>query len=196
MRQATDDMLIELELAQELTGPMRLETEYRGSAVQLQLLPAQAAKFDQPDSPGELELSVRLRKSLAIALCDGRLLVHSDCEQHIRKAPAMGAAEEDARAAHASHQAWFDLWSEADQSLSDIRVARDLVLRPAGRDGQTEWRLGPDTYFLIGDNLPASEDSRAWQMAGLPRVKIVGRVPAAAAKVDEHAARPLPLLGP
>lgn len=39
--------------------------------------------------------------------------------------------------------------------------------------GQTQVTLGPDEYFVLGDNRPASSDSRSWGI--LPRANIVGR---------------------
>ncbi len=37
------------------------------------------------------------------------------------------------------------------------------------------WTLGPHEFFVVGDNLAVSEDSRTWKRAGLPRGAMVGR---------------------
>jgi signal peptidase I len=42
--------------------------------------------------------------------------------------------------------------------------------------GQREYTLGPDEYFLLGDNAAVSEDSRTWAEPGVARQRIVGRV--------------------
>jgi hypothetical protein len=42
------------------------------------------------------------------------------------------------------------------------------------RPAQRSWQLGPDEYFVIGDNLAVSDDSRTWA-AGLTTKLIVGQ---------------------
>jgi signal peptidase I len=37
------------------------------------------------------------------------------------------------------------------------------------------WRLGPDEYFVLGDNSPASSDSRRWPSPGVPAENLIGR---------------------
>ena len=64
--------------------------------------------------------------------------------------------------------------------IDRLRVLRDVhYLHPFGRE--TEWsaeeRLAADEYFLLGDNIPTSRDSRFWGESGhLSRKQIIGRV--------------------
>jgi len=38
------------------------------------------------------------------------------------------------------------------------------------------YRLGPDEYFVLGDNSPASDDSRSWPSGpGVPSEMLIGK---------------------
>jgi hypothetical protein len=46
----------------------------------------------------------------------------------------------------------------------------------AGANGVVnECLLGPDEYFVLGDNSAHSEDSRYWPVAGVPAAALVGK---------------------
>jgi signal peptidase I len=63
--------------------------------------------------------------------------------------------------------------------LSKLEVLRDVYYVPATGSGQPAspcYRLGPDQYFLLGDNSPVSVDSRQWQPAGVSGNVLMGRV--------------------
>jgi len=48
-------------------------------------------------------------------------------------------------------------------SFRAIRMSRDLVYTDRGTLGvQSDVLLGPDEYFLLGDNSALSRDSREW----------------------------------
>jgi len=50
-------------------------------------------------------------------------------------------------------------------AVSGLEVLRDVHYTP-GPQGQTRYRLGPDEYFVLGDNSANSVDSRAWSDRG------------------------------
>lgn len=50
-------------------------------------------------------------------------------------------------------------------AVSGLTVLRDVHYTP-GPGGQTRYRLGPDEYFVLGDNSANSVDSRKWNKAG------------------------------
>lgn len=67
--------------------------------------------------------------------------------------------------------------SQGEVAIAELRVIRDLhLLGPPGEE--LEWtapRLADNRFFVLGDNVPASLDSRD-APAGVPRGAIVGRV--------------------
>jgi signal peptidase I len=64
-------------------------------------------------------------------------------------------------------------------TIERLQVFRDLYyLEPAGlgRDWAAPRALMADEYFVLGDNVPASQDSRHWPTVSLPRRLLLGRV--------------------
>lgn len=62
--------------------------------------------------------------------------------------------------------------------IDRLQVFRDVYYTPPNRPvGSVARRLGPDEYFVLGDNSPISVDSRSW-MGGetVPRRLFVGRL--------------------
>ncbi len=47
-------------------------------------------------------------------------------------------------------------------AVGGLEVLRDVHFTP-GPEGQTRYRLGPDEYFVLGDNSANSVDSRTWK---------------------------------
>ena len=57
-----------------------------------------------------------------------------------------------------------------------LKLSRDLHYRADGRHaGATPFRLGPDEYFVLGDNSADSHDSREWAVPGVPGRFFLGK---------------------
>ena len=75
-----------------------------------------------------------------------------------------------------------------DEEQGRVLDESDYLYFHLGTSGESRTTLGQDEYFIMGDNRPASSDSRRW--GPLPRGHIVGRVfirawpPTALAKIE------------
>jgi len=71
----------------------------------------------------------------------------------------------------------FRLGAEgATVAFRHIKLYRDIYYRPGDRHAGTEpYQLGPDEYFLLGDNSANSDDSRSWQIPGVPERNFLGK---------------------
>jgi signal peptidase I len=57
-----------------------------------------------------------------------------------------------------------------------LKLYRDVYYRPGDRHaGPTPYQLGADEYFLLGDNSANSDDSRSWQIPGVPERNFLGK---------------------
>lgn len=60
--------------------------------------------------------------------------------------------------------------------MTDLRFSRLPRYQSAGRHGiASPCRLGPDEYFMLGDNSADSDDSRFWPEPGVPASRLIGR---------------------
>jgi signal peptidase I len=60
--------------------------------------------------------------------------------------------------------------------VRDLKLSRDIHYTKAGVHGTREpARLGPDEYFLLGDNSANSQDSREWTTPGVPKHAFIGK---------------------
>ncbi len=53
-----------------------------------------------------------------------------------------------------------------NQILTEKYLDSEHRYTPVMIPGKDHWQLGPDEYFTVGDNRPASNDSRTWDGAG------------------------------
>jgi hypothetical protein len=57
-----------------------------------------------------------------------------------------------------------------------VVIERDIFYsNPEQRAPGSEYAVGEDEYFVMGDNCPASSDSRRWQHPGIPERNIIGK---------------------
>ncbi|WP_020473954.1 S26 family signal peptidase [Zavarzinella formosa] len=57
-----------------------------------------------------------------------------------------------------------------------LKLYRDIYYRPTGTNGTARpLTLGENEYFMLGDNSANSDDSRSWQIPGVPRRNFLGK---------------------
>jgi signal peptidase I/rubredoxin len=64
-----------------------------------------------------------------------------------------------------------------DVEVSRLRVYRDIYYtRGQGRNASDEpVQLGPDEFFVLGDNSPVSNDGRSWAQAAIKQSQLIGK---------------------
>jgi signal peptidase I len=64
----------------------------------------------------------------------------------------------------------------ATVAFRHVKLYRDIYYRPGDRHaGPEPYQLGPDEYFMLGDNSSNSDDSRSWQIPGVPERNFLGK---------------------
>jgi signal peptidase I len=71
----------------------------------------------------------------------------------------------------------FRLGAEgATVAFRHVKLFRDIYYRPGDRHAGAEpYQLEPDEYFMLGDNSANSDDSRSWQIPGVPERNFLGK---------------------
>ena len=130
------------------------------------------------DSNSQLQAS----HFLMVAICDGRLLVSSEtADQQTPLADFNSAATSKGvyEATTGSEPPLITISTQQPLMIKRLIVARDLWLGPRENRART-WTPEPgiDTsgYFMLGDNLPLSVDSRDSRVGRIAPDRIAGRV--------------------
>jgi len=64
--------------------------------------------------------------------------------------------------------------------VRDLKLYRDVYYTQFGTNGTQPphghpLTLGPDQYFMLGDNSGNSQDSRKWPVPGVPEASFIGK---------------------
>ncbi len=119
-------------------------------------------------------ISIRARKWLTAAVCDGRLLAQSDLAEESRTLEPLVYASQGSSS---ETRPRLENYSNNPIEIEEISIARDLwleggktqVIDPATRTDQNSG------YYLLGDNLPLSVDSRVPDFGRIQRASIIGK---------------------
>jgi len=137
------------------------EFRFDGEPIRRGQVPVEKANQDMEVTFSLVDRQLRVALDGRPAL--GRLLLPSDCPWHASPHPlAVGSAG-------------------LGVEISKLRVFRDVYYtRPTGMLARWGFdrpvRLGPQEYYVLGDNSPISDDSRSWpDGAGVPEALLVGK---------------------
>lgn len=154
---------------------LRLEPRQRRCAALCDARVLNGTAGPLPWSPGSHRLEVAYCDRRFLAALDDRVLVSWDDDSRPRPDTGHAAAGQLAAGEPVAVGA-----AGLDVELSEVRLARDVYyVSPPGVLGR--WGtarpvcLGPDEYFVLGDNSVLSDDSRTWAGgAGVPAALLYG----------------------
>ncbi|MBM4070774.1 MAG: hypothetical protein FJ271_17740 [Planctomycetes bacterium] len=150
-------------------GAGRIATLHRRHGSELPPRPSQAP----PLTRDFVDFEARTVHHLEIALVDRRLTVHVDGQPLFSLVDLPPVRNRGVVSRPVSLGV-----CGATAEFRNVRLFRDVHYTQAGRNavrGKVV-RLGPDQYFVLGDNSPNSEDSRFWSDQGvLPGENILGK---------------------
>jgi len=112
-----------------------------------------------------------------MALCDGQVMFGIDRQELIRERCASSPLAVSPGDPSPSRVAVGAAGLTA--AVDHLRVLRDVYYLPAAAPvqmGQEPISLGEGELYVVGDNVPISQDSRHWQRPGLPVENLLGRV--------------------
>ncbi|MCA9195064.1 MAG: hypothetical protein KDB03_25005 [Planctomycetales bacterium] len=180
-----NDLWLAIQFQLPIENSLNLRIENRLGVFGLTVFPqkpshVQTPFFPDAEIPSSAELSCQLR--VIVAFCDGRILTWSDCDgtKEFSLESCLHGAPSD-ESIHA-----FELVAakqptkntQVSMEISQIVVGRDIYLRYSNRADLVDHVFEPlkhDQFFVLGDNLIISEDSRN-QRAFANSKAIMGRL--------------------
>ena len=173
-----DEFMLAMDLTAEGEGVIRLAIDdgTASAQVDLQLPGGEITVLDNANRSAEFQLSplslqriVRGKVQLELSNFDGQLLLAIDGRVEMRR------SWPSAQAKGVDRPVWIGSQG-LDVSLDSLALYHDLYhssqLAGAVPPLATQWQLGADEYFLLGDNAPVSLDSRLW--GPVPRQLMLG----------------------
>ncbi len=170
------DYMIMLRMRTSFPGDAPSTTESRWS---IRIEPANSLVLccDGPSTHKETahSISILARTWLRAAICDGRLLAQSDLAEESRTLDPSG--HDASQGSSADTRPRIENYSQTPIEIEELTIARDLWL-----EGEKVQVVAPATstgsssgYYLLGDNLPLSIDSRYPEFGRIPRASILGK---------------------
>ncbi len=195
---AVSDYLVAMEVAEPASSVWSLQLRWNGEPITIKISSADAASPSvdvQADTSGNgsqiaLSVSIPAARFLVAAICDGRLLVSTETGNwrfalgaksvSSTAKPVSGPEDLERVETEQLQQPLALIETENALSIKRMLVARDLWLGPR-EDRATEWtepkgKNAEDGYFVLGDNLPLSLDSRDLSISRIAPKRIIGRL--------------------
>ncbi|MEM7477459.1 MAG: S26 family signal peptidase [Planctomycetota bacterium] len=167
--QQVDDYGVQFQFAKPIQSECVLEFNYQQHCVRVRLCPQERNAAILASKGLEIQVGTRVE----IAGCDGRILLRSDCQASFAREDWREMADQVP-----GTSAKFHLQCEEPITLLACRIFRDLYLRddfPRMPRAKEAKRKSLGGYFVIGDNLVCSVDSRN-SLGRVPAHAILGRV--------------------
>lgn len=109
-----------------------------------------------------------------VGQCDHQVLVAVNDRERLRLPLTLAESRSSRAGGWSIAAAGGPVWLGAPQLIRDRYY---LPPRPRHPAAPTVWQLGPDEWFVLGDNPPLSVDSRDWPPGTLTSSRLIGRVP-------------------
>ncbi len=180
------DLLLAVELLEPTTAAWFIQFKVEDEFYRLQVIPETCSAPSTTPAPQRPDsvCAIRCRNYLRVAVCDGRFLASSDIEswewdlQKCGASTILPTAESKAQEHGKSMDAQVVLNTTHEIKIAKLSLARDLWLGPR-ENSQINWSSSETTtagYFVLGDNLPISIDSRDAGFGRIERSQILGRL--------------------
>jgi signal peptidase I len=114
-------------------------------------------------------------RKMSLSYCDRRVTVNENGKDVLPPLDVPADPTTHGRRDGVSRPVQFTCHAGAVK-ISHVRIARDVHYRTDGANGiDAPYQLGPDEYFVLGDNSANSRDSRVWKIPGVPRANLLGK---------------------
>lgn len=160
------DFFVAVLLERPCDQPWWIDINFYGHATRVEILPI--ANGDTGDN------CIFATNAVVMAVCDGRLLAASD--QQLSEILLEQGKQSKIDRFESDELIRIGV-NVGELQIRELRVSRDLWLGP--RESRlASWNFDGslDGYFVLGDNLPVSEDSRDQLFGRIQRAQILGRL--------------------
>lgn len=190
------DGLISLRMQQPLDSPLCIGLRVGDQSLYVWVQPAElmqpseagalsaaVAAFPAGMAPSDVDFRIVARQRIELGWCDGRLLLETDLQTRVIEAEELEALAAAAHVSQPDQPAWVPqeicrLASAQPVDISYFRFARDLYLTSpssTATDHRGEAAEQLASFYVLGDNLAASRDSRQ-ELGRVPAGKVLGRI--------------------
>lgn len=205
--QPVEDCLLSLSLSQPLNGSLTIELRRNERVIRVVLA--------SPDEPTEVRETSNVnnvdplngtdqavatwhiagQKQIEVGWCDGRLLLESDLQLGVIEVDELELALSAKNTSPSHDLPWeshelFRLEASGLSVITGLKLSRDLYLAPAiaappDSDSASESPESLAGYYVLGDNLPVSRDSRQ-QLGRVSPTQLLGRISPVPAMQDSR----------
>lgn len=194
---AVDDCLLSLRLSRPLDGELTIEMHLHECVIRVllestsdplesrQSSPVSNAKPISDTDPTAATWRIVGQKQIDVGWCDGRLLLESDLQSRVIEADELGLAFSAMRNVPSADTPWgshelFRLGASVPLVITQLQLSRDLYLAAAhhgspNRESPSALSESLAGYYVLGDNLPVSLDSRQ-QFGRILPSQVLGRI--------------------